>query len=101
MRLLTEDAVFEMPPVPTWFAGRTDVCGFLATRLRTPGAMRMVPTSANGQPAFAVYMRHDDGGYHAHAVLVLTLAGAGISRITMFHEPGLFPVFGMPELSPR
>ncbi|MGH3860172.1 sigma-70 family RNA polymerase sigma factor [Actinokineospora sp.] len=97
MRLLTDDAVFEMPPIPTWFAGRDNVGAFLATRLRTPNAMRMVPTSANGQPAFAVYMRQDDGEHHAHAILVLTLAGSRISRITMFHDPHLFPTFGMPN----
>ncbi|SDI34100.1 RNA polymerase, sigma subunit, ECF family [Actinokineospora alba] len=100
MRLLTEDAVFEMPPMPTWFAGRDNVGAFLATRLRTPGAMRMVPTSANGQPAFAVYMRQEDGGYHAHAILVLTLVGKRINRITMFHEPDLFSTFGMPDHAP-
>ena len=97
MRLLTEDAVFEMPPFPTWFAGRENVRRFLATRVRAPGDMRMVPTSANGQPAFAVYMRDDDGAYPAHAIQVLTLAAAGITRITMFHDPDLFGVFGMPD----
>jgi RNA polymerase sigma-70 factor (ECF subfamily) len=100
MRLLTEDAVFEMPPIPTWFAGRDNVGSFLSTRLRTPGDMRMVPTSANGQPAFAVYMRQGDGEHHAHAILVLTLKTKGISRITMFHDPGLFSVFGMPDRTP-
>jgi RNA polymerase sigma-70 factor (ECF subfamily) len=97
VRLLTEDAVLEMPPIPTWFAGRTNVGRFLSTRLRTPGAMRMVPTQANGQPAFGVYMRDAKGEHLAHALMVLTLAGAGISRITLFHDPGLFPVFRLPD----
>ncbi|GAA3467581.1 sigma-70 family RNA polymerase sigma factor [Nonomuraea roseola] len=100
VRLLTEDAIFEMPPIPTWFAGREHVGRFLATRLRTPGAMRMIPTSANGQPAFGVYLREEDGRHHAHAILVLTLTAAGITRITMFHDPGLFGVFGLPDHPP-
>jgi RNA polymerase sigma-70 factor, ECF subfamily len=100
MRLLTDDAVFEMPPIPTWFAGRENIGRFLATRPRTPGDMRMVPTSANGQPALGVYMRDDSGRHRAHAVLVLTLAAAGITRTTMFHDPGLFGVFGLPDAGP-
>ncbi|MDJ0345745.1 sigma-70 family RNA polymerase sigma factor [Streptomyces sp. H10-C2] len=97
MRLLTADAVFEMPPIPTWFAGRENIGRFLATRVRTPGDMRMVPTSANGQPAFGVYMRDEGGEHRAHAILLLTLTAAGITRITMFHDPGLFGVFGLPD----
>jgi RNA polymerase sigma-70 factor (ECF subfamily) len=91
MRLLTQDAILEMPPIPTWFAGREHLGRFLASRLRTPGAMRMIPTAANGQPTFAAY--NND---HAHAIVVLTLATDGIARITMFHDPGLLAVFGLP-----
>jgi len=100
MRLLTQDAVLEMPPIPTWFAGREHIGRFLTGRLRTPGAMRMIPTSANGQPAFAVYTHNDEGDRHAHAIVLLTLATAGIARITMFHDPDLFSVFGLPATTP-
>lgn len=100
MRLLTADAVFEMPPIPNWFAGRESIGRFLATRVRRPGDMRMVPTSANGQPAFGVYMRDEEAGeYRAHAILVLTLTTAGITRTTMFQDPGLFSAFDLPDRS--
>src|SRR6267154_10074 len=80
--LLREDVTLEMPPVPTWFAGRAGVLRFFATRaLDAPGRFRMVPTMANGQPAFAVYQRGRDGAYHADAVTVPTVTTAGIARI--------------------
>jgi len=50
-QLLREDAVFEMPPRPTWFAGREAIGAFLQARvLREPGNFRGIPTAANGQP---------------------------------------------------
>src|SRR5271165_1175055 len=58
VRMLREDAVLEMPPLPVWFRGRGAIARFLGTRvLGRPGDWRMVPTTANGQPAFGVYLR--------------------------------------------
>jgi RNA polymerase sigma-70 factor, ECF subfamily len=95
--LLREDVTLEMPPAPTWFAGREAVLGFYATRaLDAPGRFRMVPAMANGQPAFAVYQRERDGVYRADAVTVPTLTTAGIARIVTFRNPGLFALFGLP-----
>jgi len=91
-RLLQEDATFEMPPIPTWFAGRDQVSRFLgAGPLRQPGAFTMVPVAANGQPGFACYLRG-----HAHAIQVLTVTDAGITHIVTFQQAGLFPAFGLP-----
>jgi RNA polymerase sigma-70 factor (ECF subfamily) len=94
--LLREDVALEMPPMPVWFAGRRDVLRFVSARLFTgPGRFRMVPVTANGQPAFAAYMREQDGAYRAHAVLVLTITTTGIARIVSFGDPGLFRAFGL------
>src|SRR5438270_244170 len=69
MRLLREDAVFEMPPEPTWFAGRELIGRFLQARVLTePGRFQLIPVAANGQPALAVYLRHHDGVYRAHSI---------------------------------
>jgi len=57
-------------------------------------------TGANGQPAFAAYRRGGDGGYHAHAIVVLEVRGAALARIVSFLDPGLFPVFGLPPMTP-
>ena len=68
----------------------------------------MIPTAANGQPAFAAYARDHRGGYHAHGICVLTLTGADVlalsgaelSRIVCFNDAGLFAVFGLPSWRP-
>jgi RNA polymerase sigma-70 factor (ECF subfamily) len=95
--LLTQDTRWEMPPIPTWFAGRDDVLRLLRARL-LPGAGRriMVETAANGQPAFGWYVRGGDGVFHAHSIQVLTLAPAGVSAVHDFHRPDLFAAFGLP-----
>ena len=101
MRLLRADAVIEMPPLPTWFAGEAQISRFLAAHvLREPGGFRVVPAHANGQPAFAVYQRGDERVYRAHAVQVLTCTGTGIARIVSFIEPRLFATFGLPGRLP-
>ena len=98
-RLLREDAVLEMPPMVTWFAGRGRIGRFLGTQvLRKPGEFTMVAVGANGQPGFACYQLGDDGRRHAHAVQVLSADGAGIARIVSFNQPGLFPVFRLPRV---
>jgi RNA polymerase sigma-70 factor, ECF subfamily len=97
LRLLREDAQWEMPPLPAWFAGPQAIGRFLASQVfGAPRAWRMVPTRANGQPAFATYLRGPDGGYHAHAIQVLTVTAAGIARVVAFLDPSLFVLFGLP-----
>ena len=99
--LLRQDVALEMPPMLTWFAGRENVRRFLATKLfGTPGQFRLVPTRANGQPAFAAYEREQDGVYRAHAALVLTVTATGIARIVIFLSPGLLGAFGLPQEYP-
>ncbi|WP_433062038.1 sigma-70 family RNA polymerase sigma factor [Dactylosporangium sp. CS-033363] len=97
--LLTEDVRWEMPPVPTWFAGRAGVLALLRAKLRPePGARLLVPARANGQPAFAWYVRDPAGTYRAHTIKVLTPAGNRVRAVHAFHRPDLFPAFGLPEL---
>jgi RNA polymerase sigma-70 factor, ECF subfamily len=94
--LLRADVALEMPPLATWFSGRETVLRYLASNLcTTPGRTRLVPAAANGQPAFAAYLRDDDGVYQAHAMIVLTLNGTLITRIVIFLEPALFRLFGL------
>ena len=93
--VLTEDARWEMPPIATWFEGRDTIVAFLARQMRIIGPAELVATSANGQPAFAVYARGRDGARHPHAIHVLTVTAEGVSRIVAFHGSGLFPLFGL------
>lgn len=94
--VLAEDVRWEMPPDPVWFSGRDHVLEFLATRLTDHGRLRAIPAMANGQPAFALYARQDDGPRRPYALHVLTVTDAGISRIVSFSDPRLFSLFGMP-----
>jgi len=97
LRLLLADASLEMPPLSIWFSGRAAVIGFWKSRILTrPGLLRVVATSANGQPAAAMYLRQADGSYHAHALHVLTTAHGGIARIVVFLQSTLFEMFDLP-----
>ena len=97
--LLTEDAVLEMPPVLSWFAGRRVVTRVTALYLLTaPGRLRLVRVVANGQPSLAIYQLEPGGAaYQAHAVLVPTVTGTGIARMVSFVNPDLFASFGLPQ----
>jgi RNA polymerase sigma-70 factor (ECF subfamily) len=101
VRLLREDAVFEMPPEPAWFAGRELIGRFLRAQVLTePGRFQLIPVAANGQPAFACYLRGHDGGYRAHSICVLAIAASRVARVTSFNDPGLFATFGLPQTVP-
>ena len=101
MDLLREDAVFEMPPELTWFAGRELIGRFLRSRVLTgPGRFQLIPVAANGQPALGTYRRGHGGVYHAHGICVLTIAAARIVRVTSFNDPDLVATFGLPQAIP-
>jgi RNA polymerase sigma-70 factor, ECF subfamily len=96
---LAEDAAVTMPPTPTWFRGRDAVAAFLrATPMRESYRWRVLPTSANGQPAFAHYLWDDDANaFLGHGIAVITLDGDRIGEMTIFRDPQLLPRFGLPE----
>ncbi|MFI5894917.1 sigma-70 family RNA polymerase sigma factor [Actinoplanes sp. NPDC051513] len=97
LRVLREDITMEMPPHLTWFAGRDAVVRFLGANVfGRAGAIRMVPATANGQPALATYTPGADGLHHPHSLQVLTLTPTGVSRIVSFHDPSLFELSGLP-----
>ncbi|TWF77257.1 RNA polymerase ECF family sigma subunit [Pseudonocardia hierapolitana] len=95
--LLTADAVLSMPPIPFEYHGRDAVARFLAdVAMRQGRTFDLVPTRANGQPAFGVYLRGTDGAHHAHGLDVLTLAGDRICAITHF-DADVLGSFGLPR----
>lgn len=96
-RVLREDAVWEMPPFPVWFTGRSRITRFLAPRLPRPGTGRMIPVEANGQPAFALYVADEHGVHHAHAIHVLTVDGTRVAHVVAFLDPAMFALFGLPR----
>jgi RNA polymerase sigma-70 factor, ECF subfamily len=102
--LLKEDATFTMPPWLLWCAGREAIGSFFAMAWKTCGGVRLVPTAANGQPAFAVYERSGtDERWTGHSIQVLTLQDDMISTLTIFVPPigpQLFGAFGLPLILP-
>ena len=99
-RLLKNDVVLTMPPLPLRYIGRDAVADFLATIL-TPGApdrFHRIPTRANRQPAMAVYRLDPDGTYRAWGIWVLSLDGDAIAEISAFVDPTLLAEFGLPPL---
>jgi RNA polymerase sigma-70 factor (TIGR02960 family) len=96
--LMTEDAWLRMPPVPLEYQGRELIGEFFATvAFRQGRRYRLVPTRANGQPAFAAYLRDPmTPVLRAFGLLVVTLAGSQISAITRFDNATLLP-FGLPR----
>jgi RNA polymerase sigma-70 factor (ECF subfamily) len=96
--LLSDDAWVRMPPVPLEYQGRELAARFFATvAFRQGRRYRLVPTRANGQPAFGVYL-HDPLTHLAHAfgLFVITLTGDRVSAITRF-ENGVMSWFGLPR----
>ncbi len=84
--LLRDDALLSMPPLPAWYEGRAAIRTFLRQHLFAGDAalrFRLVPTRANGCPAFAVYTRDTAGIYRAGALQVLIIVG---DRIAAIHD---------------
>jgi ketosteroid isomerase-like protein len=117
--LLTEDAWYTMPPVPLEYQGRAAIGDFLrdCARWRAGRRQRLIPTRANGQPAFACYCQdsalhsgvtensasHNGASqtgaapvFRAHGLIVLTLAGEQICAITRFVDSWVLRPFGLP-----
>jgi RNA polymerase sigma-70 factor, ECF subfamily len=83
--MLTEDATWSMPPVPTWFRGHQAIREFL-TRYPLTERWKHHPARANGQLAVGCYLFAQERGCYVPAVIdVLTLDGQKITAVTGFH----------------
>ncbi len=97
--LLTEDVFMSMPPMPFEYEGADVVARFCASIFDGGRMFDLVPTRANGQPAFGAYVRDPNGVSHGAGLYVLTLAGDRICAMTRF-ENGVLPSFGLPRSLP-
>jgi RNA polymerase sigma-70 factor, ECF subfamily len=97
VELLTEDVVWTMPPLRTWYHGREAVVPFLV-EYPLSARWRHLETRANGQLAVGCYLWDAEQRHYGAAVLdVLTLRGELIDEVTGFAIPRLFPRFGLPS----
>ncbi len=97
--LLTDDVFMSMPPMPFEYEGRDAVGRFCASIFGSGRRFDLVPTRANGQPAFGAYVRAPDGISHGVGLFVLGLAGDRICAMTRF-ENTVLPWFGLPRSLP-
>jgi RNA polymerase sigma-70 factor, ECF subfamily len=101
--LLHEDAKQSMPPYEMWLLGREDILRWwFGPGIGCKGS-KLVPTVANGLPAFGQYRPSGPGGsYEPWALQVLELSDGRIVGYTAFLDTErLFPLFGLPPTPPE
>jgi RNA polymerase sigma-70 factor (ECF subfamily) len=97
--LIHEDAVQSMPPYEIWLKGRDDVFAWWLGPGAACRGSRLIPTIANGCPAFGQYKPSGPGGRHEPwALQVIEVVGDRIGEMTFFLDTEtLFPLFGLPQ----
>jgi RNA polymerase sigma-70 factor (ECF subfamily) len=102
--LLRDDAKFAMPPRREWYEGRDSIRGFFASVWGSYDGFRLMPTGANGEPAFGLYSYSKAGSlWKAHSLQLLSIQDQEISCLTAFLQPlsaRLFGAFGLPQTLP-
>ena len=99
VELLTDDVFISMPPMPFEYEGRDLAARFFDAILSAGRRFDLVPTRANGQPAFGSYLRTPSGISHGVGLYVLTLTGDKICALTRF-DNSVLPSFGLPRSVP-
>ncbi|MDB4958467.1 MAG: polymerase subunit sigma-24 [Myxococcales bacterium] len=93
LSMLSRDAKFTMPPIPTWFVGHESLARFFTERIFATG-WRLVPMRANGQLAFACYQGPD---FRLGALQLVTLRDRAIVELTGFLDPAIHRRFLLAE----
>jgi RNA polymerase sigma-70 factor (ECF subfamily) len=95
--LLHDDATSNMPPYEMWLRGTDDIrYWMLGPGIGCRGS-RLIPTVANGLPAFGQYRPSPDGGHDPWSLQVLEITNGKVSGLNFFLETErLFPIFGLP-----
>ncbi|MEU0781343.1 sigma-70 family RNA polymerase sigma factor [Streptomyces sp. NPDC006173] len=97
VRLLTDEVVLEMPPVPLWYQGSRDYGLFMRRVFDMRGTgWGMRRLTANGRPALAAYAPDPGGGHRLHTLQVLAVTDGRVARNTVFADPRVFEAFGLP-----
>ena len=103
--LLKADATLAMPPSPSWYQGQDAIGTFVAATVLGDHGMfpgesahrwRLLPTRANGSPAFAMYQRNEKNEYQPFGLIALTIVEDKLSQIVNFIDPSLPALFGFP-----
>ncbi|WP_203906467.1 sigma-70 family RNA polymerase sigma factor [Rhizocola hellebori] len=99
--LLTDDVFISMPPMPFEYQGKEVVGRFFGHLFGSGRRFELVPTRANGGPAFGTYLRGATGLRHATGLITVTVRGERVCALSRF-EDSVLSYFGLPRtLSPR
>ncbi|OBA97305.1 RNA polymerase subunit sigma-70 [Mycobacteriaceae bacterium 1482268.1] len=99
VEMFTEEAVWEMPPHDGWYQSPASIKTLIKTHCpaEKAGDMRLLPTTANGQPAAGLYMRNKETGAHeAFQFHVIDVTSQAVAHVVAFGDPALFEKFGLP-----
>ena len=73
--------------------GHAAIAGFFRNRAEVRGApLELLPTRANGQPAFGCYLKP-----RAWGMLVMSVSGPQVTEIAFFSDASLVARFGLPH----
>ncbi|MET9932431.1 RNA polymerase subunit sigma-70, partial [Streptomyces sp. NPDC006324] len=96
--LLHEDATMSMPPYDLWLRGHDDIVGWMLGVGEVCAGSKLVPTVANGSPAFAQYHPDPAGGFGPWALIVLELREGKVAGMDFFLDTERwFPLFDLPS----
>lgn len=100
-QLLHEDVVLSMPPLDLWLRGKADIRTWMLGTGKGCRGSWLVPTAANGMPAFGQYRHGEEAGgqpgrHEPWALIVLEVSGGRITGVNNFLDTDrLFPLFGL------
>lgn len=96
--LLHVDATMSLPPYALWMQGVFDIQAWLTGPAVGCRGSRLIPTFANGSPAFGQYRPSTEGaGFEPWALQVIDFSGDRITDISVFRDTDrLFPLFNLP-----
>jgi RNA polymerase sigma-70 factor (ECF subfamily) len=94
--LLRDDVTFSMPPHELWLRGPLEVSKWLLGHGIGCKGSRLVPTVANGCPAFGSYRQAGPNHHEPFALQVVEISDGKIAGLHNFLYPERFPDFGLP-----
>ncbi len=101
-RVLHEDATLSMPPLSLWLRGPEQIRAWMLGTGNGCRGSRLIPTAANGSPAFGQYRPSGPNGEHRPwALVILEITAGRIVGINSFLDTErLFPLFDLPPTPP-
>ena len=95
--MLSDDAIYCMPPLVEWYQGRQDIRDFIVNGPLVD-RWRFLPAYANGQLAFGTYLWDGDRGVFVAAGLdLIAVRDVQITEVVSFLTPEIFSMFGLPD----